>query len=113
MTPFLDSELARAERDENALFRVIPVPLERTVSYGAGTGKGPAAILAASNELEPGQCINIRAQHPAHRQALFFSQGLHFFKALVITPFLQAQFFDISRVGLQHGLHRAEKRNLL
>lgn len=52
MTPFLDSELARAERDENALFRVIPVPLERTVSYGAGTGKGPAAILAASNELE-------------------------------------------------------------
>lgn len=53
MTPFLDSELTAAERDEaTARFRVIPVPLERTVSYGAGTGAGPAALLAASVELE-------------------------------------------------------------
>lgn len=49
---FLDSELTEAERGPNALFRVIPVPLERTVSYGAGTAKGPAAILDASDELE-------------------------------------------------------------
>ncbi|MEM8582473.1 MAG: agmatinase [Pseudomonadota bacterium] len=49
---FLDSELTRAERGPDALFRVIPVPLERTVSYGAGTAQGPAAILEASNELE-------------------------------------------------------------
>ena len=27
---------------------VLPAPLERTVSYGAGTGQGPAAILRAS-----------------------------------------------------------------
>ncbi|MEM9145362.1 MAG: agmatinase family protein [Pseudomonadota bacterium] len=53
MTPFLDSELTEAERDPaTARFRVIPVPLERTVSYGAGTAGGPAAILAASSELE-------------------------------------------------------------
>ena len=31
---------------------MIPVPLERTGSYGAGTAKGPAAIIEASNELE-------------------------------------------------------------
>ncbi len=31
---------------------VIPVPLERTVSFGSGTANGPAAILAASQELE-------------------------------------------------------------
>ncbi len=31
---------------------VWPIPLERTVSYGGGTGRAPAAILAAGNELE-------------------------------------------------------------
>ncbi|WP_170420101.1 agmatinase [Ruegeria arenilitoris] len=52
MSIFLDSELTEAERSEDARFRVIPVPLERTVSYGSGTAGGPAAIIAASNELE-------------------------------------------------------------
>lgn len=52
MSIFLDSELSASERTENARFRVIPVPLERTVSYGSGTAKGPRAILEASNELE-------------------------------------------------------------
>ncbi|WP_372884411.1 agmatinase [Shimia sp.] len=52
MSIFLDSELSATERGENARFRVIPVPLERTVSYGAGTAGGPAAIIEASNELE-------------------------------------------------------------
>lgn len=49
---FLASELTAAERSDDALFRVIPVPLERTVSYGSGTNLGPAAIIEASNELE-------------------------------------------------------------
>ena len=35
-----------------ALFHVIPVPYEESVSYGTGTGEGPAAILAASTQLE-------------------------------------------------------------
>lgn len=53
MTHFLQGELSQAERDpENARFRVIPVPLERTVSYGSGTAGGPQAILDASVELE-------------------------------------------------------------
>lgn len=52
MSIFLDSELSEAERSEDARFRVIPVPLERTVSYGSGTKDGPAAIIEASNELE-------------------------------------------------------------
>ena len=33
-------------------FAVIPVPYERTVSYGAGTEKGPAAIIEASPQIE-------------------------------------------------------------
>lgn len=53
MSVFLDSELSEQERDEaQAKFVVIPMPLERTVSYGSGTGKGPNAIIEASNELE-------------------------------------------------------------
>ncbi len=52
MSIFLDSELTASERTEDARFRVIPVPLERTVSYGSGTANGPAAIIEASNELE-------------------------------------------------------------
>ncbi len=53
MTVFLDSELTLSERDAaTARFHVIPMPLERTVSYGAGTANGPAAIIEASNELE-------------------------------------------------------------
>ncbi len=53
MIYFLEGELSPAERDaETAKFHVIPVPLERTVSYGAGTAKGPEAILEASVELE-------------------------------------------------------------
>lgn len=53
MTHFLEGELSPEERNlASAKFRVIPVPLERTVSYGAGTKDGPAAILEASVELE-------------------------------------------------------------
>lgn len=50
---FLGSELTAAERDHaTARVRVIPMPLERTVSFGAGTAEGPRAILEASHELE-------------------------------------------------------------
>ena len=50
---FLDSELSKKERNKiNAKFHILPVPLEKTVSYAAGTSNGPEAILSASNELE-------------------------------------------------------------
>jgi agmatinase len=53
MTDFLEGELSPAECNvDTAKFRVIPVPLERTVSYGSGTKGGPEAILNASTELE-------------------------------------------------------------
>lgn len=52
-TEFLSSELSESERDPSkSRFCVIPVPLERTVSYGSGTSKGPAAIVTASDQLE-------------------------------------------------------------
>lgn len=36
----------------DALFHVVPVPYEKTVSYGNGTAKGPGAIIEASFQLE-------------------------------------------------------------
>lgn len=49
---FLDP--ARADADDPASARavVIPFGLEASVSYGGGTTAGPAAILAASHQLE-------------------------------------------------------------
>lgn len=53
MNEFLASELSANERDSRtARFHVIPCPLEKTVSYGSGTALGPAAIVAASDQLE-------------------------------------------------------------
>ena len=37
---------------DTALFHVIPVPYEESVSYGTGTADGPQAILEASAQLE-------------------------------------------------------------
>lgn len=55
MTPpppsFLASGYPNTPADQ-AAFHVIPVPMETTVSYGAGTAQGPRAILEASNQLE-------------------------------------------------------------
>lgn len=51
MNLFLESEIKKLP-PEDCLFHVVPVPLEKTVSYGTGTRRGPAAILAASNQLE-------------------------------------------------------------
>lgn len=48
---FLESEGGRPEKDKS-LFHVLPVPYEKTVSYGTGTSNGPAAIIAASQQLE-------------------------------------------------------------
>ncbi len=48
---FLASEYAPAPAG-SARFHVIPVPYEKTTSYGKGTARGPAAILAASQQLE-------------------------------------------------------------
>ena len=36
----------------DAAFVVLPVPYERTVSYGHGTRRGPAAVIAASPQVE-------------------------------------------------------------
>jgi len=49
--PAFLEEGARSAR-ETARVAVLPVPWEATVSWGAGAGAGPSAILAASVQLE-------------------------------------------------------------
>ena len=49
---FLDPAREDAGRPHDARCVVIPFGLEASVSYGGGTAKGPAAILAASHQLE-------------------------------------------------------------
>lgn len=49
---FLEPDRADAGRPDEAHAVVIPFGLEASVSYGTGTAAGPAAILAASHQLE-------------------------------------------------------------
>lgn len=48
---FLGSEIEQLA-PEQAMFHVLPVPYEKSVSYGGGTALGPRAILKASWQLE-------------------------------------------------------------
>ena len=48
---FLELDITPASF-ENALFHILPAPLEKSVSYGSGTANGPQAILKASLQLE-------------------------------------------------------------
>ncbi|MFM9938940.1 MAG: agmatinase [Hyphomicrobiaceae bacterium] len=49
---FLDPLRADADQPERAQAVIIPFGLEASVSYGGGTKDGPAAIIAASHQLE-------------------------------------------------------------
>ena len=48
---FFESEIGKMAPGK-AQFHVVPVPYEKTVSYGGGTKNGPGAIIAASSQLE-------------------------------------------------------------
>lgn len=48
---FLASEIEQP-KPEAAKFHVLPIPYERSVSYGGGTALGPNAIIEASEQLE-------------------------------------------------------------
>lgn len=51
MKSFLEDDIIPASK-EDALFHVIPVAYEASVSYGKGTGNAPKEILEASQQLE-------------------------------------------------------------
>ena len=49
----MDTEIAELA-PQDARFHVLPVPYEKTVSYGHGTAHGPGAIIAAFCSQGPG-----------------------------------------------------------
>lgn len=59
---FLGSEFEQASPDD-ARFHILPVPYEGSVSYGEGTSSGPAAILAASWQLERWDGKSVPGRH--------------------------------------------------
>ncbi len=59
---FLESEGGRPDKDKS-FFHVLPVPYEKTVSYGKGTAGGPAAIIAASQQLEAFDGISLPSEN--------------------------------------------------
>ncbi|MFC1844150.1 agmatinase [Thermodesulfobacteriota bacterium] len=62
---FLELDITPASF-ENALFHILPAPLEKSVSYGSGTAKGPQAILQASLQLEAFDGQDIPAESGIH-----------------------------------------------
>ena len=62
---FLELDIPPASFDD-ALFHILPVPMERSVSYGGGTAKGPLAILQASLQLEAFDGQNTPAESGIH-----------------------------------------------
>ncbi len=65
MSHFLSSEFAQSDAHD-ALFHVIPVPLEKSVSYGVGAAKGPEAIVEASYQLEAWDGVSCPGEHGIH-----------------------------------------------
>jgi agmatinase len=62
---FLELDIVPASF-EDALFHILPVPLEKSVSYGSGTADGPLAILQASLQLEAFNGRDIPAESGIH-----------------------------------------------
>ncbi len=71
---FLASEVGSVDPDQ-ALFHVIPVPYEKTVTYGGGTAKGASAILEASQQLELFDLDRIPAQRGIHTGRVHDCEG--------------------------------------
>lgn len=72
---FLSSEYHQPPAAE-ALFQVIPVPFEASVSYGGGTAGGPAAILEASDQLEAYDGIDCPGDRGIYTQPPVPCQGV-------------------------------------
>lgn len=66
---FLGSEIKKSPKNR-AFFHILPVPYEKTVSYGRGTAQGPKAIIAASEQLEAWDGSSVPAEWSiyTHRQ---------------------------------------------
>ena len=72
---FLNPAQAACDK-AGALFHVIPVPYEATVSYGHGAARGPKAILTASRYLEEFDGVSIPCDAGIHVDPVVRVKGL-------------------------------------
>lgn len=91
---FLASEYPQSS-PEKARFHIIPVPLERSVSYGSGTSRGPAALLEASQQLEAWDGISAPGTLGFHTQEQVDCSGS--------IDLIQERISDACRTALQCG----------
>lgn len=91
---FLASEYPQSS-PEKARFHIIPVPLERSVSYGSGTSRGPAALLEASQQLEAWDGISAPGTLGFHTQKQVDCSGS--------IDLIQERISDACRTALQCG----------
>ncbi len=97
---------------DNSKVVIVPVPYEATVSYGKGTGKGPAAVLEASQQvelfddelwIEPHK-IGIYTHEAVHMDAVIGESPTAFHQLHdVISPIVETGKFPIS-IGGEHSL---------
>lgn len=116
---FLESELGRRPPAE-CRFHVIPAAYEKSVSYGKGAGRGPEAILAASQQLEVFDGTSVPSEAGIFTQAVLPCDGepepaLYEISAAVArtlqmgkTPVLLGGEHTVS-VGAFHALREQEE----
>ncbi|MDF7800223.1 agmatinase [Pontiellaceae bacterium B1224] len=87
MKKFLESEIPDMPA-EDCLFHIIPAPYEKTVSYGGGAAKGPAAILDASYQLEAYDGASCPCTY-----------GIHTHKAQYSLEFMEREISEVLKTG--------------
>ena len=87
MKLFLESEIPNLPAAD-CLFHIIPAPYEKTVSYGGGAARGPAAILDASYQLEAYDGVSCPC-----------SEGIHTHPAQDSLEFMQREISAVLKLG--------------
>ena len=85
---------------QRARFHVIPAPIERTVSYGGGTARGPEAILVASEQMERFDGVDVPLERGIHTWPAVASEG----NTETVFAALQEAVAQVMRLGgATHG----------
>lgn len=84
-----------AARLDGASVLVLPVPFEETVSYGAGTERGPAAIIEASRQIE--------LYDREHDREPALDYGVHTLPSLRLPPDPAAALEQIGTAVARHA----------
>lgn len=98
---------------ESSRVTILPVPFERTTSYGKGTSSGPAAIIRASQSMElwdeelgsEAYTLGIHTLAPFHPEAFDMGEALAELQAEAKTHLERGKF--LVTLGGEHSLSQA------